>query len=191
MGICRVKCGITSRPYRNLPLRCETDVVKQNTSSPRAAWNRWLVQTLGGAIADRLNQLEQQLQAYQQENQDLKQKLKTEQNQIQQLQEQVNRVERCVQLAIEPTETGADLGQIDRQFSRIWQYYQNSKVQFEQINRQLQTQRTTSEDAVQKLRQHFNQLHTKHQAEIRDLKQQFDQLMFSLQPNRSAPDDVQ
>jgi chromosome segregation ATPase len=165
--------------------------VKQNTSSPRAAWNRWLLQTLSGAIADRLDQLEQQLQAYQQENQDLKQKLKAEQNQVQQLQEQVNRVERCVQLAIEPTETGADLGQIDRQFSRIWQYYQDSKVQFEQINRQLQTQRTTSEDTVQKLRQHFNKLHAKHQAEIRDLNQQFDQLMFSLQPNRSAPDDVQ
>jgi chromosome segregation ATPase len=165
--------------------------VKQNTSSPRAAWNRWLFQNLGGAIADRLDQLEQQLQAYQQENQDLKQKLKAEQNQVQQLKAQVDRVERCVQLAIEPTETGADLGQIDRQFSRIWQYYQDSKVQIEQINRQLQTQRTTSEEAYQKLRKHFSKLHTKHQAETRDLKQQFNQLVFSLQPNRSAPDDVQ
>jgi predicted RNase H-like nuclease (RuvC/YqgF family) len=165
--------------------------VKQNTSSPRSVWNRWLLQNLGGAIADRLDQLEQQLQAYQQENQDLKQKLKAEQNQVQQLKEQVDRVERCVRLAIEPTEIGADLGQVDRQFTRLWQYYQDTKVQFEQINRQLQTQRTTSETTYQTLRKHFNKLHGKHQAEIRDLKQQFDQALFSLQPNRSSPDDVQ
>jgi predicted RNase H-like nuclease (RuvC/YqgF family) len=165
--------------------------VKYNTHSPRATWNRWFLKKFGGAIADRLDQLEQQVQDYQQENQDLKQKLKTESGQVRQLKEQVDRLERCVQLALETSESGADLGQIDHQFSRLWQYYQDAKVQFEQINRQLQSQRTVSEENSQALRKQLNKLKVRHGAELRDLKQQFDGLMFSLQANRSAPDDVQ
>ena len=165
--------------------------MKYNTHSPRATWNRWFLKNFGGAIADRLDQLEQQVQDYQQENQDLKQKLKTENGQIRQLKEQVDRLERCVQLALETSQSGADLGQIDHQFSRLWQYYQDAKVQFEQINRQLQSQRTASEETSQKLRKQVNKLNVRHSAELRDLKQQFDQLMFSIQANRSAPDDVQ
>jgi predicted RNase H-like nuclease (RuvC/YqgF family) len=163
--------------------------VKYNSHSPRTTWNRWFLKNFGGAIADRLDQLEQQVQTYQQENQDLKQKLKTEQGQIQQLTKQVDRLERCVQIAIDPTESGVDFGQIDRQFNRLWQYYQDAKVQFEQINRQLQTQRTTSEETSQTLRKQFNKLKVRHGAELRDLKQQFDQLMFSIQPNRSVSED--
>ena len=165
--------------------------MKHNTHSPRATWNRWFLKNFGGAIADRLDQLEQQVQDYQQENQDLKQKLKTENGQIRQLKEQVDRLERCVQLALETSKSGADLGQIDHQFSRLWQYYQDAKVQFEQINRQLQSQRTASEETSQKLRKQVNKLNVRHSAELRDLKQQFDQLMFSIQANRSVPDDVQ
>ena len=165
--------------------------MKHNTHSPRATWNRWFLKNFGGAIADRLDQLEQQVQDYQQENQDLKQKLKTENGQIRQLKEQVDRLERCVQLALETSKSGADLGQIDHQFSRLWQYYQDAKVQFEQINRQLQSQRTVSEETSQKLRKQVNKLNVRHSAELRDLKQQFDQLMFSIQANRSVPDDVQ
>jgi predicted RNase H-like nuclease (RuvC/YqgF family) len=165
--------------------------VKYNPYSPRAAWNRWFLQKFGGAIAARLDQLEQQVQAYQQENQALKQKLKAEDSQIQQLQTQVDRLERCVQLALETSESGGDLGQIDRQFSRLWQYYKDAKVQFELINRQLQAQRITTEETSQTLRKKFNKFSVRHKAELRDLKQQFDQLMFSVQPNRSAPDDVQ
>jgi predicted RNase H-like nuclease (RuvC/YqgF family) len=165
--------------------------VKYNPNSPRVAWNRWFLQKFGGAIAARLDQLEEQVQSYQQENQDLKQKLKTENSQLQQMQGQVDRLERCVQLALETSESGTDLGQIDRQFSRLWQYYQDAKVQFEQINRQLQSQRTVSEENSQALRKQLNKLKVRHGAELRDLKQQFDGLMFSLQANRSAPDDVQ
>jgi predicted RNase H-like nuclease (RuvC/YqgF family) len=165
--------------------------VKYNTHSPRATWNRWFLKNFGGAIADRLDQLEQQVQDYQQENQDLKQKLKTESGQVRQLKEQVDRLERCVQLALETSESGADLGQIDHQFSRLWQYYQDAKIQFEQIKRQLQSQRTVSEENSQALRKQLNKLKVRHGGELRDLKQQFDGLMFSLQTNRSAPDDVQ
>jgi predicted RNase H-like nuclease (RuvC/YqgF family) len=165
--------------------------VKYNPYSPRAAWNRWFLQKFGGAIADRLDQLEQQVQACQQENQALKQKLKVEDSQVQQLQTQVDRLERCVQLALETSESGGDLGQIDRQFSRLWQYYKDAKIQFELINRQLQAQRITTEETSQTLRKQFNKFSVRHKAELRDLKQQFDQLMFSAQPNRSAPDDVQ
>ncbi len=165
--------------------------MKYNTHSPRATWNRWFLKNFGGAIADRLDQLEQQVQDYQQENQDLKQKLKTESGQVRQLKEQVDRLERCVQLALETSESGADLGQIDHQFSRLWQYYQDAKIQFEQIKRQLQSQRTASEETSQKLRKQVNKLNVRHSAELRDLKQQFDQLMFPIQANRSAPDDVQ
>jgi predicted RNase H-like nuclease (RuvC/YqgF family) len=165
--------------------------VKYNTHSPRATWNRWFLKKFGGAIADRLDQLEQQVQDYQQENQDLKQRLKTESGQVRQLQEQVDRLERCVQIALETSKSGVDLGQIDHQFSRLWQYYQDAKVQFEQINRQLQSQRTVSEENSQALRKQLNKLKVRHGAELRDLKQQFDGLMFSLQANRSAPDDVQ
>jgi predicted RNase H-like nuclease (RuvC/YqgF family) len=165
--------------------------VKYNPYSPRAAWNRWFLQKFGGAITDRLDQLEQQVQACQQENQALKQKLKVEDSQVQQLQTQVDRLERCVQLALETSESGGDLGQIDRQFSRLWQYYKDAKIQFELINRQLQAQRITTEETSQTLRKQFNKFSVRHKAELRDLKQQFDQLMFSAQPNRSAPDDVQ
>jgi predicted RNase H-like nuclease (RuvC/YqgF family) len=143
----------------------------------------------GGAIADRLDELEQQVVACQQENQDLKQRLKTETGQVHHLKEQLDRLERCVQLALETSESGADLGQIDRQFSRLWQYYQDAKAQFEQINRQLQSQRTTSEETSQTLRKQVNKLKIRHGAELRDLKQQLDQLMFSLQPNRSVSED--
>jgi predicted RNase H-like nuclease (RuvC/YqgF family) len=165
--------------------------VKYNTHSPRATWNRWFLKHFGGAIADRLDELEQQVRVCQQENQDLKLRLKTESGQVQQMKEQVDRLERCVQLALETSQSGTDLGQIDRQFSRLWQYYQDAKVQFEQINRQLQSQRTISEETSQKLRKQFNKLKLRHSAELRDLNQQLDQLMFSLQANRSAPDDVQ
>jgi chromosome segregation ATPase len=163
--------------------------VKYNTHSPRTTWNRWFLKYFGGAIADRLDELEQQVRACQQENYDLKQRLKTENGQVQQLKEQVDRLERCVQLGLETSESGADLGQIDRQFSRLWQYYQDAKVQFELINRQLQTQRTVSEETLQKLRKQFNKLNVRNKAELRDLKQQFEQLMFSLHPNRSVSGD--
>jgi cell division protein FtsB len=165
--------------------------VKYNTHSPRATWNRWFLKYFGGAIADRLDALEHQVVACQQENQDLKQRLKTEAAQIHDLKEQMDRLERCVQLALESSESGGDLGQIDRQFSRLWQYYQDAKVQFEQINRQLRSQRTTSEETSHTLRKQVNKLKTKHSAELRDLKQQFDRLMFSIQTNQSVPDDVQ
>jgi predicted RNase H-like nuclease (RuvC/YqgF family) len=163
--------------------------VKYNTHSPRATWNRWFLKKFGGAIADRLDQLEQQVQDYQQENQDLKQKLKTESGEVRQLKEQVDRLERCVQLALETSESGADLGQIDHQFSRLWQYYKDAKVQFELINRQLQTQRISTEETSQTLRKQFNKFSVRHKAELQDLKQQFDQLMFSVQPLRSASED--
>lgn len=163
--------------------------MKHNTHSPRATWNRWFLKHFGGAIADRLDELEQQVVACQQENQDLKQRLKTETGQVHHLKEQLDRLERCVQLALETSESGADLGQIDRQFSRLWQYYQDAKAQFEQINRQLQSQRTTSEETSQTLRKQVNKLKIRHGAELRDLKQQLDQLMFSLQPNRSVSED--
>jgi predicted RNase H-like nuclease (RuvC/YqgF family) len=163
--------------------------VKYNTHSPRATWNRWFLKKFGGAIADRLDQLEQQVQDYQQENQDLKQRLKTENGQVRQLKEQVDRLERCVQLALETSESGTDLSQIDYQFSRLWQYYQDAKVQFEQIKRQLQSQRTASEETSKKLRKQVNSLKIRHGAELRDLKQQIDQLMFSLHPNRSVSED--
>jgi chromosome segregation ATPase len=165
--------------------------VKYNTHSPRATWNRWFLKHFGGAIADRLDELEQQVVACQQENQDLKQRLKTETGQVQDLKEQMDRLERCVQLTLETSGSGVDLGQIDRQFSRLWQYYQDAKVQFEQINRQLRSQRTASEETSQTLRKQVNKLKVRHGAELRDLKQQLDRLMFSLQANRSAPDDVQ
>lgn len=163
--------------------------MKYNTQSPRAIWNRWFLKKFGGAIADRLDQLEQQVQDYQQENQNLKQNLKTESGQVRQLKEQMDRLERCVQLALETSESGADLGQIDHQFSRLWQYYQDAKVQFEQIKRQLQSQRTASEETSKKLRKQVNSLKIRHSAELRDLKQQIDQLMFSLHPNRSVSED--
>jgi predicted RNase H-like nuclease (RuvC/YqgF family) len=163
--------------------------VKYNTHSPRATWNRWFLKHFGGAIADRLDELEQQVHACQQENQDLKQRLKTEAGQVHELKGQIDRLERCVQIALETSKSGTDLGQIDRQFSRLWQYYQDAKVQFEQINRQVQSQRATSEETSQTLRKQVNKLKTRHGAELRDLKQQLDGLMFSLQPNRSVSED--
>jgi predicted RNase H-like nuclease (RuvC/YqgF family) len=163
--------------------------VKYNTHSLRATWNRWFLKNFGGAIAERLDELEQQVMACQQENQDLKQKLKAEDSQVKQLQTQVDRLERCVQLALETSESGGDLGQIDRQFSRLWQYYKDAKVQFEQINRQLQVQRTTAEETAQKLHRQFNKIKARHSAELRDLNQQLDQLAFTLQPMRPASED--
>lgn len=137
---------------------------------------QWLVGFMDRAIAARLDRLEQQVQTYQQDNQALQEKLRTDQDQIQQLTEQVARLERCIQAA-EPT--GSNLQQVDRQLSRIWQYYQDAKVQFEQINRQLKQQRTTSEETSQKFRQQLTAMGDRQRVELRDLKQQLDQLIFS------------
>jgi predicted nucleic acid-binding Zn-ribbon protein len=136
------------------------------------------------AIAERLDRLEQQVQTDQQENLDLHRQLATEQEQREQIKAQLATLEYGVQMVMKSKDGKSS--EVERQLTRIWQYYQDSKVQFEQINRQIVHQKTTSEETAQNFRQKMGKMNDLHRAEVRDLKQQLHQLTFLLQSNRSS-----
>jgi chromosome segregation ATPase len=164
------------------------EVVNHNLGFPSRGWmGRWLAAFMNGATADRLDRLERQVQIYQQENLALKQQRNEDQAQFNALAEQVVQLEQqCVQFLLQPQDKR--LGEVDRQLSRVWQYHQDAKVQFEKLNRQMLQQKTTSEEATQKFRQQISKTNALHRTEIRDLKQQLDQLAFSSQTNRQRQD---
>jgi chromosome segregation ATPase len=179
--------SILSDPEGALVQLGRTRRTKNNLTLSWRGWvQRWLTGLVNRAIAERLDRLEQQVLTYRQENFDLHQTLKTEQEQLDRVKEQLATLEYGVQTAVKPKDNKSS--DVERQLTRIWQYYQDSKVQFEQINRQMVHQKTTSEETAQNFRQKMGKLNDFHRAEVRDLKQQLDQLTFLLQSNRSTPE---
>jgi DNA repair exonuclease SbcCD ATPase subunit len=154
------------------------------TGSWRGWAKRWLMGLVNRALTERLNRLEQQMLAYRQENVDLHQKLKIEREELDRVQAQLATLEYGVQMAMQPKDN--KYSEVERQLTRIWQYYQDSKVQFEQINRQIVRQKATSEETAQAFRQKMGKMNDLHRAEVRDLKQQLDHVTFLLQSNRSS-----
>ncbi|HEY9824401.1 MAG TPA: hypothetical protein V6D19_03070 [Stenomitos sp.] len=156
--------------------------MKRIVNSVQTVWHRWLLNRLDAAVMPRLDQLERQVQHLLEENQSLKHELSVSQAQLQELGQQTGLLERSIQSANLPA--GASFAQMDRQLSRVWQYYQNAKNQFDLIDRQLQQQRNVSETTAQKLQQQLQELSEQHRLETRDLKHQLDQLIFLRQSYR-------
>ncbi len=154
-------------------------MIKPVVQSLSKGWNRCIAHALGHQVLHRITQLEQQCQAYSQENQTLSVALTQLQTEFQGLMAEVRQMKGFLQADRQSPE---QFQHLERQLSRIWQYYQNAKGQFEHLNRQMQQQRATHEELYQKL--HKN--HTRQRREINDLKQQFDEALF-LRQSRSAP----
>jgi chromosome segregation ATPase len=176
--------SILSDPEGALVQLGRTRRTKNNLTLPWRGWiQRWLTGLANRAIAERLDRLEQQVQTYRQENLDLHRQLATEQEQLEQIKAQLATLENSVQMAMKSKDGKSS--EVERHLTRVWQYYQDSKVQFEQINRQIVHQKTASEETAQHFRQKMGKMNDLHRAEVRDLKQQLDQLTFLLQSNLS------
>lgn len=142
------------------------------SSSPkprRHFLNRWILGLLAPILNERLTQLEQQVQHYQQEKQVLMQQVQAQHDQIQQLVQDLLNLERCLQA---PEAAPLNGPQIERQLSRLWQYSQDAKVQFDHIHRQLDQQRFDTEAMARQIQA----LSDRQQSDLRAIQQRLNHL---------------
>jgi predicted RNase H-like nuclease (RuvC/YqgF family) len=148
--------------------------------------HRWILGLLAPIVNERLEQLEQQVQRYQQENQVFQQQLQAQYDQIQRLAQDLLHLERCIQA---PAATAPNWQQMERQLSRLWQYYQDAKEQFDHIQQHFEQQRFNTEAMARQVQV----LSDRQQSDLRELQQRLNHLssvtpLHSLSSVTKTPD---